>query len=74
MQFEGPGTPKGKNVAGCIRPKNSEGLKVGVYINRRFQRTCVKGSLTLGESTPRENARGKFETSEARSTETMHRC
>jgi hypothetical protein len=58
----------------CVRlhwVETPEG-KAGVYIDHRFQRTRVEGSSTSGESTPGENAGGKFETSEARSTEMIH--
>jgi hypothetical protein len=47
-------------------------LKGGVLIDRRFQNTCVEGSLTSGESTPRESVEGNFETSEARRAEAIH--
>jgi hypothetical protein len=61
----------------CVRLRwfeTLEGLKSRVCIDRQFQRTHIEGSSTSGESTPGENARGKFETSEARSTETIHNC
>jgi hypothetical protein len=48
-----------------VGSKNLEGLKVEVYIDRRFQRTRIEGSSTVGKSTLGESAGGNFETSES---------
>jgi hypothetical protein len=48
--------------------------KAGVHIDRRFQKTHIEGSSTLGERTLEESPGGKFETSEAQRFEVIHSC
>jgi hypothetical protein len=59
-------------VISCIGSKTPKVLKVGVYINYRFQRTHVERSSTAGKSTPGESVGGKFEISKCRRAKMIH--